>query len=73
MLEPTYKKPNVQPHSYTLTSKRSLGFLTSDDESYFYITRIVWGVGGTKRRGVNLTNVASIKKPATIFQIAGQA
>jgi|ERR1019366_7099554 hypothetical protein len=32
MLEPTYKKPNVQPHSFTLISKKSLALLTSDDE-----------------------------------------
>jgi len=35
MLEPTYKKPSVQPHSYTLTSKKSLVCLISSDECYF--------------------------------------
>jgi hypothetical protein len=32
MLELTYKKPIVQPRSYTLISKKSLASLTSDDE-----------------------------------------
>jgi hypothetical protein len=39
MLEPTYKKPNVQPHSYTITSRKSLACLISDRERWYYTTR----------------------------------
>jgi hypothetical protein len=60
MLEPTYTKPNVQPHSYTLTSKKSLWCRPRNDARYFYVTRTVWGIGETKRRGVNLPDLASI-------------
>jgi hypothetical protein len=35
MLEPISKKPSWRPHSYTLTSKKSLGCHPSNDVQYF--------------------------------------
>jgi len=32
MFEPIYAKLSVQPHSSTLISRKSLGFLINDDE-----------------------------------------
>jgi hypothetical protein len=60
MLEPICVKRSVRPHSYTLTSKKSLASPTSDYERFYCITRTVWTVGQAEGRGANLPNMASV-------------
>lgn len=59
MLEPIYIKLSVQPHSYTLTSKKSLGCRARIDRRCFYVTLPVLMIWRVELRGVNLPNLAS--------------
>jgi hypothetical protein len=66
MLGPVCIKRSVRPHSYTLTSKKSLASLTSDRERYYYITPAVWMIGKTDKRRVDLPGAASQQEDCPI-------
>jgi hypothetical protein len=60
MLEPTYEKPDVQPHSYTLTSKRSLA-IRPELISAIIDLKIMLYVSQIRTRGAKLPKLASFK------------